>query len=122
MKLGEFIKNLSHNNMIRLHYKEKGGNWKSVSEETKPPFEGPYTKVTGTVTDKSGAKHTPMSRVRDIARMAMKKQVEKMKKPVKEEASMKAKIVKDVMKKKKEKVTDDSFQKDPIISKSEVKM
>jgi hypothetical protein len=103
-------------------YKEKGGNWKSVSEETKPPFEGPYTKVTGTVTDKSGAKHTPMSRVRDIARMAMKKQVEKMKKPVKEEASMKAKIVKDVMKKKKEKVTDDSFQKDPIISNSQVKM
>jgi hypothetical protein len=103
-------------------YKEMGGGWKSVSEETKPPFEGPYTKVTGTVTDKSGAKHTPMSRVRDIARMAMKKQVEKMKKPVKEEASMKSKIVKDVMKKKKEKVTDDSFQKDPIISKSEVKM
>jgi chaperonin cofactor prefoldin len=103
-------------------YKEMGGGWKSVSEETKPPFEGPYTKVTGTVTDKSGAKHTPMSRVRDIARMAMKKQVEKMKKPVKEEASMKAKIVKDVMKKKKEKVTDDSFQKDPIISNSQVKM
>ena len=103
-------------------YKEMGGSWKSVSEETKPPFEGPYTKVKGTITDKSGAKHTPMSRVRDIARMAMKKQVEKMKKPVKEEASMKAKIVKDVMKKKKEKVTDDSFQKDPIISNSQVKM
>jgi hypothetical protein len=143
----EFIKNKfkendvfrKHNNTAMKHYdsylnlkkeeveqvketKEMGGGWKSVSEETKPPFEGPYTKVTGTVTDKSGAKHTPMSRVRDIARMAMKKQVEKMKKPVKEEASMKAKIVKDVMKKKKEKVTDDSFQKDPIISKSEVKM
>ncbi len=26
MKLGEFIKNFSHNNMIRLHYKEKGGH------------------------------------------------------------------------------------------------
>ena len=103
-------------------YKEKGGNWKSVSEETKPPFEGPYTKVTGTVTDKSGAKHTPMSRVRDIARMAMQKQVEKMKKPVKEEASMKAKIVKDVMKKKKEKVSDETFQKDPVISNTQVKM
>ena len=103
-------------------YKEMGGGWKSVSEETKPPFEGPYTKVTGTVTDKSGAKHTPMSRVRDIARMAMKKQVEKMKKPVKEEASMKAKIVKDVMKKKKEKVSDETFQKDPVISNTQVKM
>ena len=129
-------------------YKEKGGNWKSVSEDTKMkeevvqegqmkrmatdreenarlskvPFEGPYTKVTGTVTDKSGAKHTPMSRVRDIARMAMQKQVEKMKKPVKEEASMKAKIVKDVMKKKKEKVSDETFQKDPVISNTQVKM
>lgn len=26
MKLGEFIKNFSHNNMIRLHYKVKGGH------------------------------------------------------------------------------------------------
>jgi hypothetical protein len=37
MKLGEFIKNFSHNNMIRLHFKEKGGNrivldeWDDVS-------------------------------------------------------------------------------------------
>ena len=37
MKLGEFIKNFSHNNLIRLHYKEKGGNrlvledWNDVS-------------------------------------------------------------------------------------------
>jgi len=37
MKLGEFIKNFSHNNMVRLHYKEKGINrlvlddWDDVS-------------------------------------------------------------------------------------------
>ena len=37
MKLGEFIKQFSHNNMIRLHYKIKGGNqcvledWNDVS-------------------------------------------------------------------------------------------
>lgn len=37
MKLGEFIKKFSHNNLIRLHYKEKGGNrlvledWNDVS-------------------------------------------------------------------------------------------
>jgi hypothetical protein len=37
MKLKEFIENFSHNNMIRLHYKEKGGNrivledWNDVS-------------------------------------------------------------------------------------------
>ena len=38
------------------------------------PFEQPYQKVTSDViTDKSGAKHTPMSRARDLARSAMKK-------------------------------------------------
>jgi len=37
MKLGEFIKQFSHNNMIRLHYKIKGGHqcvledWNDVS-------------------------------------------------------------------------------------------
>lgn len=37
MKLGEFIKNFSHNNMIRLHYEDKKGtilvleNWNDVS-------------------------------------------------------------------------------------------
>ncbi len=37
MKLGEFIKNFSHNNIIRLMYKEKGGHrcvletWDDVS-------------------------------------------------------------------------------------------
>jgi len=38
------------------------------------PFDGPYTKTPSTVVDKSGARHTPMSRVRDLARQAMKKQ------------------------------------------------
>jgi hypothetical protein len=41
--------------------------------DKKPPFDGPYTKTKGTVTDKSGAKHTPMSRARSLARDAMKK-------------------------------------------------
>ena len=37
MKLGEFIKNFSHNNIIRLHFKEGNGqglvlkNWNAVS-------------------------------------------------------------------------------------------
>ncbi len=39
------------------------------------PFDGPYTKTPSTVVDKSGAKHTPMSRVRTLARQALKKQV-----------------------------------------------
>ena len=38
------------------------------------PFDGPYTKTPSTVVDKSGARHTPMSRVRDLARQALKKQ------------------------------------------------
>jgi hypothetical protein len=93
---------------------------KPVSEDKNqdPPFEGPYTKNKGTVTDKSGAKHTPMSRARDIARMAMKKQAEKMKpaKVVKE--SKKADIVKGVVKSAKEKVmkTKDKFEADPVLT------
>ena len=39
------------------------------------PFDGPYTKSPDTVVDKSGAKHTPMSRVRHLARQAMNKNV-----------------------------------------------
>jgi hypothetical protein len=38
------------------------------------PFDGPYTKTPDVVVDKSGARHTPMSRVRDLARQALKKQ------------------------------------------------
>jgi len=97
-------------------YKAMGGGWKSVSEATDPPFDKPYTTIKKVVTDKSGAKHSPMSRARDIARMAMKKQMEKMK-PVKEslEESRKAEIVKEIMKKKKDK-SEDAFQKDPELT------
>lgn len=52
------------------------------TESAEVPFSGPYTKSTDVVTDKSGAKHSPMSRVRHLARMAAK-EAEK-KKPVKE--------------------------------------
>jgi hypothetical protein len=98
-------------------YKAMGGGWKSVSEaKEEPPFDKPYTTVKKVVTDKSGAKHSPMSRARDIARAAMKKQMEKMK-PVKEslEESRKAEIVKEIMKKKKDK-SEDAFQKDPELT------
>ena len=43
---------------------EAEGSWRS---------ETPWRKSTGTVTDKSGAKHTPMSRARDLARSARDK-------------------------------------------------
>ena len=41
------------------------------------PFDGPYTKTSGdgTVKDKSGAVHGPMSRARDLARKAMQKKM-----------------------------------------------
>lgn len=39
------------------------------------PFNPPYTKAVDTVVDKSGARHTPMSRVRHLARQAMNKNV-----------------------------------------------
>ena len=38
-----------------------------------------WVKSKGTVTDKSGAKHTPMSRARDLARQALKKVQDKTK-------------------------------------------
>jgi hypothetical protein len=41
------------------------------NKETKPPFDKPYTTTKAVVKDKSGAKHTPMSRARDLARKAM---------------------------------------------------
>ena len=45
-------------------------------KKDEPPFDKPYTKKPAVVTDKSGAKHSPMSRARDIARDAVKKQSE----------------------------------------------
>ena len=93
-----------------------------VAEASKPPFDKPYTTIKNVVTDKSGAKHGPMSRARDIARMAMKKQVEKMKQPVKEslDESRRMEIVREAMKvakKKKETMAaDDKYQSDPVLS------
>ncbi len=133
-------------------YKSKGGGWKSVSEETEleknsaaaltykekpnkepmkkmkeekePPFDKPYKKTTGTVTDKSGAKHTVMSQVRDLARKALKKQAEKMK-PMKSsiQESRKAEIVKDIVKskKKQKKTSEDTYQPEPILTSQIVK-
>ena len=41
------------------------------------PFNKPYNKDSGTTTDKSGAKHTPMSKARHLARQALSKTVSK---------------------------------------------
>jgi hypothetical protein len=84
------------------------------------PFDGPYKKSTGVVTDKSGAKHGPMSIARNLARQALKKQASKM--PVKEslDESRKAEIVKEIMKKGKKK-EDNTFQGEPELGSTVVK-
>ena len=57
---------------------------KPVKESTDDaPFNKPYNKDSGTTTDKSGAKHTPMSKARHLARQAMSKKTNE---PVKEDA------------------------------------
>jgi hypothetical protein len=93
-----------------------------MNEEVKkndPPFDPDPPKKHPVA--KAGKYGQGYSTARHLARMAMQKQSEKMKKPIKEEEmSKKAQIIKSIAKKKKE--TADSFQKDPIISKSEVKM
>ena len=96
-------------------------------EDASPPFDGPYKKATGTVTDKSGAKHTAYSQVKDLAKKAMQAQAAKMKpvKTVKEslEESRKVEIIKDASKSAKEKAskTKDKFEADPILSSEIVK-
>ena len=97
-------------------YKKKYGHVNEATEtkDDKPPFDGPYKKSPGVITDKSGAKHGPMSRARDLARNAAKRQAGNMKTEEKEK-SRKAQIVKGAMKSK------DKFEKDPIITDTTVK-
>ncbi len=120
---------------IQQHHAQKFVNDyvenKLKEEKENVPFDPPYRKIRGaggTVTDKSGAKHTPMSRARDLARAALKRQQEK---KVNEQSniqpnpftvksedpgkapSRKAQIVKSVMKKGKK--SDDDFQAEPIL-------
>lgn len=56
-------------------YRRKGDEIGGGSSKNDVPFDGPYTKTSGSTTDKSGAVHSPMSKVRHLARMAMKKQM-----------------------------------------------
>jgi len=58
---------------------------KVKKEATEIPFSGPYTKTPAVVTDKSGAKHSPMSRVRHLARAAAATAAKKAEKTVKED-------------------------------------
>ena len=88
---------------------------KKMKEAVEPPFT-PNKPKTSSVAGKFGKGY---STARHLARMAMQKQVDKLKKPVKEsmEESRKAEIVKDIVKKKKA-ASEDTFQKDPELSSS----
>ena len=102
-------------------YKKKYGHMKE-EKDTTPPFDGPYSKTSSVTTDKSGAKHGPMSVAKHLAKQAMQRQSASLKKPVKEQAmSNKAKIVKDAAKKKKTGESEDAFQSEPIMTKSPTK-
>ena len=93
---------------------------KKADDANKPPFDGPYKKSTGVVTDKSGAKHGGMSIARNLARQALKKQSSKMSVREGLEESRKAEIVKEIMKKGKKK-EDNSFQGEPELGSTVVK-
>ena len=95
----------NYNNSIQARQKK--------ADDNKPPFDGPYKKTQGVVTDKSGAKHGPMSRARDLARQAAKRQAGSMKEE--KQKSRKAQIIKNASK------GNDKFEKDPIITDTTVK-
>ena len=70
------MKNLSYGSKIAYSKSNEFIKWKQnhQMEETDPPFDKPYKTVKDPVTtDKSGAKHTPHSRAKDLARNALKK-------------------------------------------------
>ena len=82
-----------------------------AKEETDTlPFTPDKPKKQSVVAGKYGSGY---STARHLARQAMQKQVEKMKKPPIKEESKKAAIVKDIMKKKKD---SEKFESDPVLS------
>jgi hypothetical protein len=98
-----------------------------MKEEVKtPPFAGPYKKPVGTVKDKSGAVHTPMSRAKDLAKKAAMRQAGMKKESVHE--SRRADIIREAMKAAKEKVKkekqtadEDKFVADPELNSKVIK-
>jgi len=101
--------------------------------KSKPPFDGPYKTKPKNVTDKSGAVHTPMSRAKDLAKRAARKNgglkedndntlssYDKEDTPAKKTLSKTAGMVKDLAKdakaKAKGKKSDDTFQPEPELA------
>ena len=117
------------------------GRMKSMADDdfhptitkSSPPFDGPYKKKSKNVTDKSGAVHTPMSRVKNLARQAARKNgglkedndntlssYDKEDTPAKKTLSKTAGMVKDLADKAKAKAktktSNDKFQPEPELS------
>jgi hypothetical protein len=105
-------------------------------ERQEVPFDGPYAKNTAKVTtDKSGAKHTAMSRVKHLAKTAARKQAglkeeqepedsyEKTSTPARRSLSKTAGLVKDLAKNSKSssKEKADTFQAEPELSSQIIK-
>jgi hypothetical protein len=117
--------NFNRAELSKLQSKKTLMNVHKNLPEAVVPFDKPYKQDTGTTTDKSGAKHTPMSKVRNLARQAMKKAADrKLQKEAEEPAtepfnknskqmSRKAQIVKGASK-----GSGDAFQKEPVLSAS----
>lgn len=59
----------------RAHNVAIGRALRSEEKKDDVPFDGPYTKAKPETKDKSGAVHSPMSRAKHLAKMAMKKQM-----------------------------------------------
>jgi predicted RNA binding protein YcfA (HicA-like mRNA interferase family) len=120
---------------VQSHVTSESVNEQTASklgqEREEVPFDKPYKTTKGTVTDKSGAKHSPMSRARDLARKAARKQAglkedaqiqdevpqDKISTPAKQSLTKTAGIVKDLAKGKgKGKEGPDKFNPDPELS------
>ena len=110
--------------MDQPNYKNSIQARQKAADDNKPPFDGPYKKTPTDVTDKSGAVHTAQSRVRHLARAAMKaagaKQANSVgAKSMKESTlveSRKTDIIKDAVNSaKKKKSAPDKFESNPIL-------
>ena len=111
--------------MDEPNYKNSIEARQKAADDNKPPFDGPYKKTPTDVTDKSGAVHTAQSRVRHLARTAMKaagaKQANSVgTKSMKESTlveSRKTDIIKDAVDsaKKKKSIKSDKFEANPVL-------
>jgi len=110
--------------MDQPNYKNSIQARQKAADDNKPPFDGPYKKTPTDVTDKSGAVHTAQSRVKHLARAAMKaagaRQANSVgTKSMKESTlveSRKTEIIKDAVNSaKKKKSAPDKFEANPTL-------